>query len=168
MNNICIIDKSLSNEECDLLINEFSPKLQESLKAPWNYSFYDTPLDNKILQKLAYNIIEIYKKKYPEVNYTHEKWSMKKFRFKVFEPGDYYDILHSEQSSKNARILSILIYLSDHNCGTEFYDGTMVKSVKGRSLIFPAFWTHAHKGQPCPDKKRRFILSAYATLDGEI
>ena len=168
MNNICIIDKSLSNEECDLLIDEFLPKLEGSVRAFWNYSFYDVSFDNKILNKLTSNIIEIYKNKYPEVNYTHEKWSTQNFKFKVFEPGNYYDSLHSEQSSENARILSILVYLSDHNCGTEFHDGTMIKSVKGRSLIFPAFWTHAHKGQPCPDKKRRFILSAYATLDGEI
>jgi len=166
MNNICVIDESLSNKESDLLIKKFLPEVKQSLKNPHNYSFYDIPLNNKILQKLSFNIIETYKNKYPEVNYTHEKWSIKQFRFKVFEPGDYYNVLHSEQNSTNARILSILVYLSNHNCGTEFYDGTMVKSVKGRSLIFPAFWTHAHKGQPCPDKKRRFILSAYVTLDG--
>ena len=62
------------------------------------------------------------------------------------------------------RILSILVYLSNHNCGTEFYNGKVIKSVKGRALIFPAFWTHTHKGQPCPDNKYRYILSAYVNL----
>ena len=32
-------------------------------------------------------------------------------------------------------------------------------------MVFPPYWTHAHKGQPCPDKKFRYILSAYATFE---
>ena len=72
---------------------------------------------------------------------------------------------HSEQSIEDPRVLSILVYLSDHNCGTEFYNGFTIKSVKGRAMVFPPYWTHAHKGQPCPDKKFRYILSAYATFE---
>ena len=165
MNYIHIIDNSLSQEECDIIIDNYSKKIEGYLKEPWNYSYCDIPYEDEILQKLAVKIIESYKNKYPEVNYTHEKWSLKNFRFKIFKPGDYYDTLHSEQGSENQRLLSILIYLSNHNCGTEFFNKTMVQSVKGRAVIFPAYWTHAHKGQPCPDKKTRFILSAYATFD---
>ena len=30
--------------------------------------------------------------------------------------------------------------------------------------MFPAFWTHTHRGQPCPENKYRYILSAYVNL----
>jgi|TARA_R100001163_G_scaffold40238_1_gene30535 hypothetical protein len=165
MNNICVIDDSLSNEECDVLIKEFNSKIQGSLEPPWNYDFYDVPFGHTILEKLSTNILNKYKKDYPEINLTEEKWYLTKFRYKVFKPGKYYDQIHSEQSFKDPRVLSILVYLSDHNCGTEFYNGCMVKSVKGRSLLFPPYWTHAHKGQPCPDNKERYILSAYGVFN---
>jgi hypothetical protein len=165
MNHICIIDNSLSKKECDSLINKYSSKLTNSLKKPWNYSYYDILDKDKILHKLILKIIPKYKKENPEIEITTDTWSLKNFRFKKFNPGDYYNEFHSEQRLNYPRVLSVLTYLSDHNCGTEFIDGRMVKSVKGRSLLFPAFWTHAHKGQPCPENKYRYILSAYATFD---
>jgi hypothetical protein len=165
MNNICIIDNSLSEEECDNLINNYSSKLNGSLKSPWNYSYYDMPYEDNILQNLVARILPKYKTENPEINCTSDLWSLKGFRFKKFNPGDFFDEFHSEQAYDKPRVLAVLTYLSDHNCGTEFIDGRMVKSVKGRSLLFPAFWTHAHKGQPCPENKYRYILSAYASFD---
>ena len=165
MNHICIIDNSLSQKECDSLIDKYSSKLTKSLKKPWNYSYHVLPYEDEILQKLVSKILPKYKTENPEINFTSDPWSLKNFRFKRFNPGDHYNEFHSEQSLNDPRVLSVLIYLSDHNCGTEFIDGRMVKSVKGRSLLFPPFWTHVHKGQPCPENKYRYILSAYATFD---
>lgn len=33
--------------------------------------------------------------------------------------------------------------------------------------LFPAFWTHTHRGQLCPDNKLRYVMSAYVTLKEE-
>ena len=165
MNNVLIINNSLSNKECDSLIKNSIPKLEGSLKKPWNYDYYDINEDNKTINNLSKNILKKYIKKYPEVNITWDKWSVGKFTFKQFKPGNFYDDFHSEQSIEDPRVLSTLVYLSDHNCGTEFYNGFTIKSVKGRAMVFPPYWTHAHKGQPCPDKKFRYILSAYATFE---
>lgn len=167
MNHISIIDKALSDKECNIIIKKYSCKIEGSLKEPWNYDFCDIPQD-KILDSLSKKLVEQYKKDYPEVNITNERWSLKPFKFKIFKPGNYYSAFHSEQGFSVPRIFSILVYLSDHNCGTEFYNKTIVKSVKGRALIFPSYWTHAHRGQPCPDNETRYILSAYAILDEEI
>ena len=41
MNHICVIDNSLSSEECDSLINEMSQKLVGPMQPPWNYSFHN-------------------------------------------------------------------------------------------------------------------------------
>ena len=165
MNHICVIDNSLSSEECDSLIKEMSQKLVGPMQPPWNYSFHNITYENKILTKLVDKIIPQYKKENPDVDLTFDSWSLENFKFKQFKPGKYYDEFHSEQSYTQPRVFAVLVYLSDHNCGTEFTDGRMVKSVKGRTLIFPAYWTHTHRGQPCPDNKLRYILSAYATFN---
>ncbi len=164
MNNVCVIDNALSNEDCDFLINNLKNKIQGSLGNPHNYNYCDIDCNNNIIQNLTNTIIPKYKKLYPEIDFTHDKWKVGSYRFKEFIPSNYYDEFHSEQSIKDPRILAILVYLSNHNCGTEFFNGKVVKSVKGRVLMFPAFWTHTHKGQACPENKYRYILSAYANL----
>jgi len=165
MNHICILDNALSNKDCNFLINNLKNKIQGSHGNPHNYNYCDIAYDeNNILQNLTKIILTEYTKLYPEINLTYNKWQLQNFRFKEFIPSNYYNKFHSEQAFNLPRILSILVYLSDHNCGTEFYNGEVIKSVKGRALIFPAFWTHTHKGQPCPDNKYRYILSAYVNL----
>jgi len=163
MNNVDIIDNALSDKECDFLIKECTPQIKDSLKAPWNYSYLD--IESELVNRLSKKLVDGYVKKYPEINLTSDKWSVEGFTFKKFKPGSFYNVFHSEQTIKDARVLSILVYLSNHNCGTEFYNGFVVQSVKGRAMVFPPYWTHTHKGQPCPDNKPRYILSAYATFD---
>ena len=165
MNNICIIDNALSIKECDFLIENLKNNIQGSSGNPHNYNYCDISYDgNNVLQNLTKLIIGEYTKLYPEINLTYNKWELQNFKFKEFIPGNYYNKFHSEQAFNEPRILSILVYLSNHKCGTEFYNGKVIQSVKGRALIFPAFWTHTHKGQPCPENKYRYILSAYVNL----
>ena len=165
MNNICVIDNALSIKECDFLIENLKNNIQGSSGNPHNYNYCDISYDgNDVLKNLTKLIIGEYTKLYPEINLTYNKWELQNFKFKEFIPGNYYNKFHSEQAFNEPRILSILVYLSNHKCGTEFYNGKVIKSVKGRALIFPAFWTHTHKGQPCPENKYRYILSAYVNL----
>mgnify|MGYP003113931951 FL=1 len=165
MKNICVFDNILSNKECEFLINNLKNNIQGSYGDPHNYNYCNVAYDdNEILSNLTKNIIEQYTKLNPEINLTYNKWKLQNFKFKEFIPGNSYNKFHSEQSFNRPRILSILVYLSTHNCGTEFYNGEIIKSIKGRALVFPAFWTHTHKGQPCPDNKHRYLLSAYINL----
>ena len=167
VNHISIVEKALSDEECDSIINALKNKSQKKLKSPWNYKYYDLSDQEEytLLNNVGGKLIESYKKNYPEINITDDKWSLQRFRFKEFLPGKFYNAFHSEQGFSSPRLLSIIIYLSDHNCGTEFFNKTIIKSVKGRALVSPPFWTHAHKGQPCPDNKHRYILSAYVDFE---
>jgi hypothetical protein len=164
MNNILIIDDVLTNEECDLLIHESKNFMKEELPPPWNYSYYDFPIDHELNSKIGNLIVSEYVNLYPELTLTFNKWQLEHFRIKEFKPGKYYDYWHSEQGFQVPRIVAILIYLSDHNCGTEFYDRRVVPSKKGRAVVFPAFWTHTHRGQPCPENKSRFVMSSYINL----
>ena len=160
-----IVDNVLSEEYCDLIIEKSIPLLKtDTDQHPWNYRYHDLEYDD-ILTKVMHDILQSYKKSYPEINKTKDSWMMDKIRFKQFDPGKFYGGWHSEHSMKNStRILCVIFYLSDHNCGTEFYNGEVVLSKKGRALIFPTSWTHTHRGQPCLDNKKRYIMNSYANF----
>ena len=99
---------------------------------------------------------------YPSLEMTAERWGMKSYFFKHFPPGHSFSNWHCEHDLRYPnRILCCQVYLSDHNCGTEFYDGEIVKSKTGRAIDFPSYFTHTHKGQVCPDGKTRYILTGY-------
>ena len=56
--------------------------------------------------------------------------------------------LHNETSgSYPYRLLAWMVYLNDAECGTEFpYQEKTVTPKTGRTVIWPAGWTHPHKG----------------------
>ena len=84
------------------------------------------------------------------------------------KPKNSFDHWHSEHSVNSPlRILALQIYLSSHKCGTKFYRYKTIKSEKGRLAIWPAYFTHTHKGQVCPDNLNRFILSGYYRFKNE-
>lgn len=172
-NFIYIEDNFFSEEESKNVINKFDKNLKESKGKTefqgYNYNelFYDNfILDNdffiKFTNKLS-NSLQEYKKLYPEINLTESFWDLTSLRFKKFDKGKSFANFHSEQSLTYLnRVLSIQLYLTEHNCGTEFYrNNFVIKSEVGRLAIFPAYFTHTHKGQVCPDNKERFIITGY-------
>ena len=71
-------------------------------------------------------------------------------------PGEEY-VWHQDSRFEDgyARVLTYIWYLNDVDEGgeTEFYDGSIIKPVAGRMVIFPATWTFMHRGKtPSTDK----------------
>jgi len=163
MNNVLVVDNFLSSEQCQEIVNNCKSLCTDTpMPPPHNYKFYNTKAGDGFLDSLYPKIIELYIEKFPEITHTANYWSSRYFKFKWFPPTYYYSVWHSENGLKTPhRIASILLYLSNNNCGTEFYNGTVVDSKEGRLLVFPSSWTHTHRGQPDPDGKDRFIMSSY-------
>jgi len=68
-------------------------------------------------------------------------------------PGGGYHIWHCERENlkTSSRALAFMLYLNDVEEGgeTEFlYQKMRVKPTKGTILIWPADWTHTHRGNP--------------------
>lgn len=166
MNFVMIEDGFLSVAECDTLIKKYKDKTnKQTLNEHVSYCDYDIT-DEKDLHNKSKKLINKYVKKYPSITKTAEKWGMRKFKFKHFPPGYSFNTWHCEHDLIHPdRILCCQVYLTNHNCGTEFYDpNETVMSKAGRAVVFPAFWTHIHRGQVCPDNKDRYLLANYGFL----
>jgi hypothetical protein len=173
-NFIYVENNFFSEEESKITINKFDNNLTECASHT-GYVYKDLFFDNFILDleflksfntKLV-NSLNEYKKLYPEINQTASLWGLSDLRFKKFNKGKSFANFHSEHNiSYPNRILGIQLYLSNNNCGTEFYrDNLVIKSEVGKLAIFPAYFTHTHKGQVCPDNNERFIITGYISFN---
>lgn len=169
MDNVLVIDDALTLDQCDLLISKYSSvTVDEELNTALNYRHVDIPeyRDDPTLSTVSQNVVAKYIEFFPTINMTKDRWFLDLWRFKHFPPDHAFSTWHSEHAiSHPYRIASVMLYLSDHNCGTEFFSTKeVIMSKKGRAVLFPAFWTHTHRGQLCPDKKDRFIMTSYINL----
>jgi hypothetical protein len=80
-------------------------------------------------------------------------------------PTEGYHVWHFEDATRahSNRILTFMVYLNDIEDGgeTEFlYLSKRVKPVAGRVLIWPAGFTHTHRGNP-PLKDTKYIITGW-------
>jgi hypothetical protein len=82
-----------------------------------------------------------------------------------YPPGGGFHRFHCERSPSPTAIvrhLAFMTYLNDVPRGgeTEFlYQGIKVEPKKGLTLIWPADWTHTHRGLPAPTDK--YIITGW-------
>jgi prolyl 4-hydroxylase len=74
------------------------------------------------------------------------------FNIQRYEKGDHFALLHSERTnlSTSHRLFAWMTYLNDVDDGgqTNFsHYGIKIKPQTGKTLIWPAEWTHAHTGE---------------------
>lgn len=82
--------------------------------------------------------------------------------------GQGYHMWHCEQGNResSSRILAYLVYLNDVDDGgeTEFlYQHIRVKPKKGTVVIFPAGFTHTHRGNP-PLSNTKYVFTGWLEL----
>jgi hypothetical protein len=92
----------------------------------------------------------------------HKSYTMK---IQKTQPGQGYHMWHAEATSKEAsnRLLTWTVYLNDEfEAGeTEFlYQHYRYKPQKGDCIIFPAAYTHTHRGNP-PIGGDKYIITGW-------
>lgn len=80
-------------------------------------------------------------------------------------PGEGYHVWHHELQNRQsqARILTFILYLNDieHGGETEFlYQSIRVKPEQGDLMLWPAYFTHVHRGNP-PLQETKYILTGW-------
>ena len=116
------------------------PKLLEQEK----YKIFNTYINNLV------NCFNDYKEQWPFLN-TIKGMEIGTFNLQKYSPGGHFSAVHTERGSSATmhRVLAFMTYLNDVEEGGEtafhHYD-INVKPKKGKTIIRPAEWTHAHSG----------------------
>ena len=93
-----------------------------------------------------------YRNQYPFLKHKFfNRTQIGNFNIQKYNSGDHFSQLHSERTSIDAihRLFAFMTYLNNVDDGgtTNFeYYGIKVKPEIGKTLIWPAEWTHAHTG----------------------
>jgi prolyl 4-hydroxylase len=109
---------------------------------------------NQILNEYLDVLFACYKDyllQWPFLTSFANKVQIGSFNIQRYQTGEHFQQLHSERTSIATlhRIFAWMTYLNDvDEGGTTFFShyGLEIKPKKGLTLIWPAEWTHAHKG----------------------
>ena len=174
---IDVYENAISDEICDSIIKEFEKSNETGAAFKENEGqIYreDTVLylnEPNLTLTANFNaelvrVSEAYRHKYSIL----KELSMKSFNIKVqkTEPSEGYHVWHCEQATPESitRIIVWTVFLNDVDEGgeTEFlYQQRRVKASKGSLLLFPATFTHTHRGNP-PLSNTKYIATGWFYL----
>ena len=108
-----------------------------------------------------------YKNQWPFLNEKLKKVDIPTFNLQRYLPGDHFSQIHTERISKANmhRIFAWMTYLNDIEDGANGYTNfshynLRIKPEKGKTLIWPAEWTHAHSGETLL-KGKKYIITGW-------
>lgn len=127
-------------------------------------------LSSKIGQRYAnelQKILRCYKIKYPKSDWVAE-YRIEDINVQKYNIGGGYKKWHTERSGGLApggyRHLVFMTYLNDVDAGGEtefFHQEVAIKPRKGLTLIWPADWTHFHRGIPSQSEIKYIVTGWY-------
>lgn len=134
-----------------------------------SYLFLDSGfLDNFVVGKL-YEVVEqslkIYLNEYSVLKDLENQMYIDSLKIQKTTQGQGYHVWHFEQGTRKDRnrVLAYTLYLNNVEEGgeTEFlYLGKRLKPQEGTLAIFPAGFTHTHRGNP-PLKDSKYIITGW-------
>ena len=130
------------------------------------------PLEEKNLRYINKPFIEtffntiypLYVKKFTHLQ-NLEKHTIHAMKMQKTKPTEGYHIWHCENDNKefSHRLLAFSLYLNyiEEGGETEFlYQSCRIKPVRNRLVIWPAYFTHVHRGNP-PLKNDKYIITGW-------
>ena len=189
-NFIKIYNNALSSYNCKEIINWFENQslmrgvcmgsnhtisVDLKSKSDWELPYGKTIFTNKtfvdlIIRDALIKYVPFYRKSYPGVD-NIDPWSVyEQYNIQKYDPGDAYHGLHCENMNDATlhRVMAWMIYLNTvtDEGGTYFdsYDKTL-EAKEGRLVIWPAHFTHQHKGV-ISKTQTKYIATGWYTVDG--
>ncbi len=109
---------------------------------------------NEVLYSYFDELFECYKnyvEEWPFLKDIAQKSEIGSFNLQRYKPGQHFKKIHTERSSieSSHRIFAFMTYLNDVEEGGSTYFSHYdleIQPQKGLTLIWPAEWTHAHRG----------------------
>jgi hypothetical protein len=181
---IGIYENVLSEDDCKNIIALFEEDLNNKIDENGDTQFARDKMERHDYQKF-YQAKDTSNSIVSKINeavdkcillYAKEFWTIKQLnatslvvKLQKTPPRGGYHVWHCEQNSKEAqgRILAWTIYLNDIPSGegeTEFlWQGLRVQPKAGSGSIFPATFTHTHRGNPVYSCNK-YIATGWYTL----
>jgi hypothetical protein len=122
----------------------------------------------RMFSEKFWNIVyPAYVEEYGVLN-DHERMTIRLLKLQKTEIGGGYHIWHCEDGNATVmrRVLTFILYLNDVDEGgeTEFlYYPKRVKAKQGRLILWPAGFTHTHRGNP-PMSNTKYILTGWVEI----
>jgi hypothetical protein len=171
------IDASICDSIIKYFEDESTPKIVGHTAGGINKSYKDSTdatLKGELLEVYTNELnkcVDKYKEKWPNCNNIVDSWRIcEGINIQKYDPGQGYKAVHCERSEgKNPvvqRFLVFMTYLNDVNDSgeTEFvHQGRRIKPVKGKTVIWPAEWTHAHRGI-VSNSETKYIATGWISL----
>ena len=122
-------------------------------------------------------VIKLYVEEYPYLtNIAHRLELECSFndtvQIQVYDPGNSYSLLHCENDGLPLFINRCLVFMTylnsvDEGGGTSFpYQNITTKAEQGLTLVWPAYWTHPHKGI-ISETKKKIIATGWYTFKNQ-
>ena len=119
---------------------------------PGTFQDSDGKFENEVSELIASKLniaVGEYKQKYPELDDMYPWSLLNGFNIQRYYPGQGFKAIHCENNSKyDNTVLAWMFYLNTvEDGGTLFTSYDLVTDcVEGRLVIWPAYWTHCHRG----------------------
>ena len=112
-------------------------------------------------------VVNEYEEKYDGVKSLSSYSIVQNWNVQWYRPGGGYKVWHFEENGGDKkRHLVFMTFLNDvENGGTEFkYQNLTIPAKKGLTLIWPAPWTHTHKGQ-VSNTQTKYIITGWFSFN---
>lgn len=114
-----------------------------------------------LLEPIMYYYVTRYTESFPYLAKEMQRQTILQSKIQCTQPGGGYHLWHCEHSDALSayRVASFVLYLNETSGGeTEFlYQHQRVEPKTGRLVIFPAGYTHLHRGNPPLDKPKYIV-----------
>ena len=125
----------------------------------------DTPLIIDF-KKITHNCYSDYQRKYGYISSLYDNMTFSPYvKIQKNKPSEGYHVWHCDADGLGLcrRFLVTMLYLNTVTSGgeTEFlYQSLRVKPVQGTLILFPAYFTHPHRGNP-PLKDNKYVINSW-------
>ena len=136
----------------------------------------DISIDPKNLELEDYKIFKIYmgelfkcykdyKSQWSFLQNNMKILDIPRFNVQKYEAGGHYALLHSERTTSQSmyRVFAWMTYLNNVDDGGDTYFqhyDLKIKPEKGKTIIWPCEWTHAHSGEIL-NKGLKYIITGW-------
>jgi hypothetical protein len=179
--NLFIKGYYVDDEVCDKVIKYFNNHPdwhtpgETDTKENLGKKSTDAPAHCEHIEIIPYSLqlkecVNLYKKIFPVLDNDVAEWGMvENMNIQKYKPNEGYLKWHTESSNLISchRHLVFMTYLTDVRKGGEtewFHQKIKIKPEKGLTVLWPADWTHLHRGCPATKEEKLIITGWYSYI----